>query len=255
MALDNPSNRLTSEELRIEWFPRSAVAEAETHIQQLYIDSAVDGGTFKLWVNGEVTASITHAALIATLLSNINAALDALPNLTAGAIVATGAAQTDITLTAAADGYYRILVHEDALTQTVANTNEKLQTEVTTQGTEQFVLTAQASSFNWEGQGELVDMTAISEFNRTEVPVALAVNFDISLFKALESWEHSIYPTTFGTFRVFPHGKVVGREYFQFRGVIETVSEDYPDHEKIEKEMSGQRQGDWHVPPNTIWRG
>lgn len=255
MALDNPSNRLTSEELRIEWFPRVDSAAAAIHIQHLYFDGAVDGGTFKLWVNGEITASITWNATIATFLASINTALDNLANLAAGDIVATGASDADITLTAAAAGYFRILIHEDSLTQTVANTNEKLQTDVTQQGSQQYVLTAQASAFNWEGQGELVDMTAISEFNRTEVPVALAVNFDISLFKALEEWEHSLYPTTFGTLRVFPQGKIVGREYFQFRAVIETASEDYPDHEKIEKEISGQRQGDWHVPPNTIWRG
>lgn len=252
---DNPTGRITSEEIRIEFFPRSDVAVPETHVQHLYLDDAVDGGTFKLWVNGEVTASITWNGTIATFLASINTALDNLPNLAAGEIVATGASDADITLTASGDGYYRIFVFEDAFTQTVPNTNEKIQTEVTTQGTEQIVLSAQASAFNYEAQAETVDMTAISEFDRIEVAVAMAVNFEISLYKAQETWEHAIYSGTYGTFRVFPRGKIVGREYFQFRGLIETVGEDYPDHEKVERSISGMRQGDWHVPPASIWRG
>lgn len=252
---DNPTGRITSEEIRIEFFPRSDLATGENHIQHLYFDGAVDGGTFKLWVNGEVTASISWNATIATLLTNINTALDNLPNVATGAIVATGASDADITLTAAADGYYRIYVFENLLTQTVPNTNEKLQTEVTQQGTEQIVISAQASAFNFEAQSETVDMTAISEFDRLEVAVAMAVNFEISLYKADETWEHAIYAGTYGTFRVFPRGKIVGREYFQFRGLIETVGEDYPDHEKVERTVSGMRQGAWHVPPSTIWRG
>lgn len=252
---DNPTGRITSENIRIEFFPRSDLALPETHIQHLYFDSAVNGGTFKLWVNGEVTAAITMTGTAATDVAAINSALDALPNLNAGDIVASGAAITDITLTAAADGYYRIYVFADNLTKAVANTNPNVQTEVTTQGTEQIVLSAQASSFNYEGQAETVDMTAISEFDRIEVAVALAVNFELNLYKADENWEHAVYPATYGTFRVFPEGKIVGKEYFQFRGLIETVSEDYPDHEKVERTISGMRQGAWHVPPNTVWRG
>lgn len=252
---DNPTGRITSEEIRIEWFPRSDVAAEETHIQHLYLDDAVDGGTFKLWVNGEVTAAITWNGTIATFLASINTALDNLPNLGVGEIVATGASDADITLTAAGDGYYRIYVFDDSLTQTVPNTNEKIQTVVTTQGTEQIVISAQAASFNYEAQSETVDMTAISEFDRIEVAVAMAVNFEISLYKANEDWEHSVYAGTYGTFRIFPQGKIVGREYFQFRALIETVGEDYPDHEKVERTVSGMRQGAWHVPPATVWRG
>jgi hypothetical protein len=252
---DNPTGRITSENIRIEFFPRSDAAITENHVQHFYFDSAVDGGTFKLWVNGEVTAAITFSATEATLITNVNAALDALPNLDAAELVLSGAASTDMTLTSTPDKYYRIFVFEDNLTQTTPNTNDHVLTEVTQQGTQQIVLSAQASSFNWEGQSETVDMTAISEYDRIEVPVALAVNWEINLYKADETWEFAIYSGTYGTFRVYPEDKIVGREYFQFRGLIETVGEDYPDHEKVERTISGMRQGDWHVPPNTEWRG
>ena len=258
----NVTSRITSEKIRIEFLPGSLV-EA-THEQHPLFNAAVDGGTFILWVNGESTAAISFSTTIGTLLTNIDAALDALANLSAADIVASGSVVTDVTLTASGfgNGFLRILslpANETTLTQGTPNTNEKLIMDVpTTQGSSYVVLSGQATSFSWERSVEVVDVTAISEYDRTEIPVAEAVSFDLSIYKleaGSEDWVYAIYAGNNGYIRVFPEGKILGKEYYAFTALIESVSEDYPDHEKVEIEVSGMRQGAWDVEPNSIWRG
>lgn len=58
-------------------------------VQTLTIGGTPTGGTFKLAYMGQTTAAITWSSTNATLLANINAALDALGNLAASAVVAT----------------------------------------------------------------------------------------------------------------------------------------------------------------------
>ena len=63
-------------------------------VQTLTIGGTPTGGTFKLSYDGRATAAITWSATNATLLSNINTALDALSNGGSGYIVATAASLT-----------------------------------------------------------------------------------------------------------------------------------------------------------------
>jgi hypothetical protein len=58
-------------------------------VQTLTIGGTPTGGTFTLTFNGFTTGAITWSATTATLLANINAALDALPHVAAGEILAT----------------------------------------------------------------------------------------------------------------------------------------------------------------------
>lgn len=251
------TNRITSEKIYIEFLPCQTV-EAE-HVQQLVFDSAVDGGTFKLWVNGEITGAITMTGTAATDVSAINTALDALPNLSSGDIVASGSDITDITLTASGygNGFFRILIEDDSLTQSTPNSNTKLQTTVTTQGATWTKISTDISAVDWSASAETVDVTAISEYERTEIPVATTVGGTISVYKtAVGSSDLALmmYEGSWGTMRIFPEGKLVGKEIIAFRALIEEFSEDYPDHEKIEIEISFMRQGAWISRPQTIYR-
>ncbi|KKK74645.1 hypothetical protein LCGC14_2881720, partial [marine sediment metagenome] len=54
---------------------------------------------------------------------------------------------------------------------------------------------------------------------------------------------------------VYQQGKIVGKKHFVMQSLLEKISESFPDHDKVEKEISGMRQGDWIVPPNTVYRG
>lgn len=258
MPLDVTS-RITSENLLVRWLPESLV-EA-THVQELVMDTGVDGGDFKLWVNGEETAAISWA-IIATLLTNIDAALDALPNLSSGDIVASGSAQTAITLTATGAGskYFRIRLVAGFEATLTNGATPKLATTVTTQGAAWVNLTAQATSFNFDAEAELIDVTGMNEVARTDLPVASSAKFTLSLFKvaiatAGEEWVHSLRPRNNGLLWVFPEGIVVGKENYQFQALIENGGGSYPDHEKVEIEVTGMRQGAYLIPRKSIYRG
>lgn len=259
------TSRITSENLLLQWQPGNT-ADA-SHVQDLIFDSAVDGGDFKLWVNGEITAAITMSATPATLITNINAALDALDNLAAGDIVASGTDIVQITLTAtgapALLTFFRIQIIEGAettLTQGTPNDNIKLQTQVTTQGSALVTLSAQAQSFEWTLSAETVDVTPLSQRERIDLPVAETLECTISLYKqealsAGEEWVYSIYEGANGVMTVYPEGKIVGKEYFAFIMIVNTDGESFPDHEKVDVEIAGKRQGDFTILPTSIYRG
>jgi len=113
------TTRLTSKDLFLQFLPHGVEA---IHEQHLYFQADIAGGTFKLRVNGELTAAITMTGTAATDITAINSALDALPNLTAGDIVATGTVITDLTLTAIVELWYAISYEEeDQLTGNATN--------------------------------------------------------------------------------------------------------------------------------------
>lgn len=66
-----------------------APVNGTSEVQTLTIGGSTTGGTFKLTYDGFTTGSITWSATTNTLLANINTALDALPNLADGEVVAT----------------------------------------------------------------------------------------------------------------------------------------------------------------------
>lgn len=71
-----------------------APSAGTSEVQTLTIGGTPTAGTFKLGFDGFVTADITFSATDATLVANIDAALEALPNIGAG-----GVAVADVTLT------------------------------------------------------------------------------------------------------------------------------------------------------------
>lgn len=71
-----------------------APAAGTNEVQTLTIGGTPTAGTFNLIFDGFTTAAITWSATNATLLANINAALDLLPNGAASAIVASDSSLT-----------------------------------------------------------------------------------------------------------------------------------------------------------------
>jgi hypothetical protein len=246
--------RFTSKDIQIDWLPCSDTGDGteQAHVQHLYFHDDVTAGTFKLRVNGELTAAITFSATAATLITNVNAALDALAGLGGGDLVLSGADVSDMTLTGSDPFYYEIYVEADLLTGN-ATSDPNVQTRVTTQGCVTVRISSEVSEFSFEGSAETVDVTAISEYERLEIPVAEAVSFDMSIFKTNSSWERSVKQGISGILTVYPRGKIVGNEFFSFRALIDKVSESYPDHDIVEKQVTGARQGAWIVRPDSIY--
>lgn len=84
-----------------------APSAGTSEVQTLTIGGTPDGGTFKLAFEGMTTAAITWTATDATLVSNIDAALEALPGIgTGGVTTAAGTLSSGIgtiTITFAGD--------------------------------------------------------------------------------------------------------------------------------------------------------
>jgi hypothetical protein len=246
------TDRFTSKDLLVQILPCADVAQE--HIQVLSFHTDIASGTFKLRVNGEETAAITYNATIATLLTSINTALDNLDVLAAGEIVATGASDAAITLTSNVEKYYVIDVNGDALTGN--STDEPNVTSVVSQqGTTLYTLSSQISSFGYEESVDTVEVTAISEYEATEIPVKSMMTWNASVFEANEAWKHAVFAGQSGIMYVYPRGKVVGRPYFAFRALIEKVGVEFPDHDVVEATFDGQRQGAMIVPFNSIYKG
>ena len=248
------TSRTTSKELRIEYLPNFAAA---AHVEHWYFNTNVSGGTFKVEVNGNLSAAITFSATAATLISNINAALDALPNLSAADIVASGSVITDITLTGAASAYYRIVLPaaELALTGNTTDEDDVVQ-EVTTQGSVMIDFTSEMIAYNDSLSIDTADMTAISEQAATEVFVKSMLDFDFSVFDADQSWLHIVQVEgACGTITVYPDGKIVGKRVYSFKALIKSVDRDEPDHDKVEVSISGCRVGEWLIQPYRVYTG
>ena len=246
------SNRLTSENLVIEWTPLSLTPA--THIQHLLFHADIASGTFSLWVNGVSTGDITITGTPATDIASINTALDAVTPAPAD-LVASGTVLTDITITAAAEGFW-IIALED-ITQLVGNTSTdpNLQTTITTQGSEVFVLSGEMSAFSYEESANSQDGTAMSGYDMVEYPTGRDVSWDASVFRKPGDldWERSLVSGYWGVISVYPEGKIAGKDWLSMQVFIDSVSEPYASQTLVEKDISGKRQGAYIVPPRTIY--
>ena len=87
-----------------EYQNAGAPVQGTNEVQTLTIGGTPEGGTFELAFDGHTSAAITWSATDATLLANIQAALDAMPNVGTNGFVAAAGTLTDgigtITLTA-----------------------------------------------------------------------------------------------------------------------------------------------------------
>lgn len=247
-VIDN--GRFTSKDILIQYLP---CGEEGDHIQRLLFHDDVAAGTFKLRVNGHLTAAITFSDTEATLVTSINSALDALPNLAPADIVASTTGENTIVLTAAVDlGWFTILIEADLLTGN-ATVDPNVSTVIDVQGSKLYTLSAQTSKFDYEVSVDTVDVTAISENATTEIPVKESMSFNLSLFKTTEDWNIAVAPARRGIMYVYEEGKIAGNKYFAFWSLFDKNSVTFPDHEVVEAEMSGVRQGEMVIPFDSFY--
>ena len=72
-----------------------APTQGTDEVQTLTIGGTPTAGTFKLAFDGFTTAAITFSAVDATLVANIDAALEALPNIGAGGVIVADVSLTN----------------------------------------------------------------------------------------------------------------------------------------------------------------
>lgn len=233
---------------------RGSAEQVQT--MQFVFNDTLTGGVFRLRVNGYETGDITFSDTEATLITNVDAALDALSNLSAGELALTGTDLVNMTLTSNVSMYYRVESVSDSQALTGATTSDDhLLINMTQTGGAWIALSADMSEFNYEETSETTDVTGLSEVEQEVLTVKSNASFSLSLYEANQTWSPAIYSGIEGRMRVFNEGKVINKKYLEMECLLETVSGNTPDHDVIEKEISGMRQGAWIAPPDSYWKG
>lgn len=246
--------RITSKNLRVDWLP---CGEAGNHVQNLYFEGGATAGTFKLMINGFLTANITYTDTGATLLTNINSAIDAvLPS--AGLVVATGD-NLEVVLTAASDylnTFLVIEVRDIALTGTGLST-VPITTEVVTQGSSLLTLTRDVASFSYEETVETTDTTPIGQFDASMQTTKRMMSFEMTLYVpgGGGGFGAAVRAGVVGIMYVYPEGKIPDKPFFAFKAILTGGNFDFPDHEKVERQLNGERDGEMIYPFDSIYTG
>lgn len=252
---------ITSKDIEIYFQPNGHRAVNDgadvNHVEKLLFDAAVDGGTFKLRVDGELTTAITFSATPATFVTSINAALDALESIGAGGIVASGTTSTEITLTATgSSGYHRIRLEAVALTDGGIELGASaVRRVVVTPGSHMIRLDAYASSFSWKEKTDTTDATPISQFAAFSLPTKSSATIDLSFYYANQKWMPLMVSddeALEGRLYVYEQGNVAGRRYCVADVLFDSQDHTDPDHDKVEKSFTAVRQGAWVVPPYSV---
>lgn len=250
-------DRFTSSEVVAEWQPCDHVPAGRVHIQQLRFNSTVTGGTFRLRVNGERTAAITFNATPATLITNINSALDALAGLAAGEIEATGSAITNITLTSdATDGlkFYEIDIALDALTG-ATNSDPNVTTDVTQFGTKVYRISGDVTQVDWSTQVDTTNQEGIADFEEDVRAVMESMTLDLTLYRTTKDWQRTAKPGMTGVVTIYPKGKITGLPFWRGVFLVESADESMPKNDLVTMDMSLRRKGKLLAPIDSIWDG
>lgn len=150
--------------------PFAGVPGAGTNeVQTLTIGGTPTAGSFTLTFDGYTTSAITWSNVNVTLLAAINAALDLLPNLSAGAVVATAGTLTagigTILLTFSGGNVQKKAVSTMSATSSLTGTAPTLAIVETTPGVD--------ASYRGQGKGTIVaDVTNGKLYVNTGVALA-----------------------------------------------------------------------------------
>lgn len=257
MAALSQSRRITSKDIRIEVTPTGVQGSA--NVMRLYFTaktSAAITGTFRLWVNGKITAAITYSATVGTLATAVAAALNHANVLGAAAVTAADSVADpgNVEVTNAVSGKYMLYKGVTTDNDGDDTLNATLEVVYATKATETFIVDAEASSFSIGTSATLVEMTAISEDNENHRGVKQGGTIEVMYFEANQDWAHVFYPTAELIFTVYETGKVAGGKFFAVGVVVDKVDKDFPDHEKVEISVSGTQSGAFIIPLDTIYR-
>jgi hypothetical protein len=227
--MSNPANRVIGSEVLVEML-LTGVTEASA-VWTLAITGSPTSGGYHLYVNGEMTSLIAHDADDAA----IEAALVAL-----NGVGASDVSVSSNVITFAGDlanSYVSMAVGPDTL-----DTGSVTLTE-TTEGMGWIVLTGDYTSFSFNRQTDVVDVTAGNETDRYEKPTIESADWSLSIFDAIQGYQDKLVKGATGQIRVFPIGKAVGKPYFGFNTVVTGYNEEFAFDSALEIEVTGNRQG------------
>lgn len=223
-------------------------ASAGTHIQKLIFDTSVTAGSYKLWVNGEITSQInfttggsTHANAIDTALDNLAAAFTVTVNKISDY-------EFDITVSPS-----NTFLHFEVVDMNL--TGGKMFSKIKSYGGETFTLSAAASSAEVFDEVETQDKTTIGQFHRSSFVTAQNGSVRIDLFDAKDTWEYALYPGNEGLLLIYEEGEVIDTKMVGVYVIIRTYTKSYPRQGVYEISIECDKQGAYAYPPGTLYKG
>lgn len=248
--------RLTSKDLVIEFqpykhprafyradtdFPTYGVSQS--HVQNLTVPAAITAGSYRIRVNGYLSAPILYSSNAAA----VELIVEAITGVGAGNLTVSGSLPNLVlTATLALQNQFLFIEVVDG-----DLTGGTVTTEVATQGSAVYTLSADMSMFSYSSTTETTDATAIAERARTHILTVSDATFDFGLYEALQDWRHIIIDGMQGWLWVYENGKGVGKRYFSWCVALTDASSSFEQFEKIEIECSGRRQGEDIVLPGS----
>jgi hypothetical protein len=265
--LSSGVNRKTSKDLRVYFTPYGSAAA--TTVVELYLDPLVTTGNVYLRINGALTSAISMSAVdgaadddaIATIIQTAIAGtkVPVIGDSGLHTIVAT----TDVTVADSdVDGYMTITfsgsLAEKLVRVSVAPTSAEYQTadyrvEYTTEGTQRIRLDGEAMKLDFQQTTETTDATPISDFHDMTLAIRQNMTGSLGIYHAAQSYRFMFGEDNLeGRMEIFPYGEGSGKEEIIIDARLSDYSESYPDHDKIECELSYERLGEPISPVGSV---
>jgi hypothetical protein len=230
---------------------------AQGHIHKVYFNSGLTGGTFRIRVNGRWTNNITFNTVVATLVTNMQTAIDAIGTdiLAVGELTVSGTVVTEITISSGTkQRLYDIEVENVAL---LPNTIATPFTHVATQrGAKTIVLSNYMTSFNFTIDEETVDVTALADKWMKSIHTVSKGSFSLSAMGTINPELDQIFQLgrTYGKYSIYTPDKVTGATFMEFYGMNTSFEKQFPQNDKVTIDVSGDMYGNFITPPATLYK-
>lgn len=246
-------NRLTSENLRVEFRPGATAApgEASTLTMKLVFDDVASSGSYKLSVNGYPTAEIifsfggdTHRAAIETAIND--AATDAG---LATTFAVTKVSDNEFTITAGdPDVWANIQV-----TGSLFYVTGSIFLYPVEYGGETYRLDAVATNVEYTETSDTMEVTPVAARDRVTVERNRSMTINLSLYGADEAWTQALFAGQLGLLTVYETGKVTGGKYWACYVIVKELTKTYPSHNVIELSLVMDRLGSMVIPFDSVY--
>lgn len=105
------------------------------------------------------------------------------------------------------------------------------------------IVSGDQTAFSFDRQLDTADVTAGNEQERYFAPTIEALDFELMIFDANQSYMSTIKPRTQGLLEIMKTGVGVGKPIISFNALLTGFSEEMPFDGALEITLSGVRQG------------
>lgn len=244
----------TSENILVRITPGARTHTLSNHRQMFVFNADVpNASTYRIWVNGVVSANITFSTTNSTTEANLISALNTVTGLTWAAYsTAVGSGPRYFYLQCStASRWFKISID----TQPSAG---KITTSCENAGKQVYELKSALKSVSNQGNIEFTDVTPVMQQEEESLPTKEALTVVVDLYDtyaqgATDNWEYALFPGATVLLEVFENGNRTGLRYSSMYILVEDVQRSRAGGASIiEFRISARRQGSMVKPFGTI---